>query len=602
MIGPAPYPNRDEQETLAIDTFKILVDHRQVKLDIRERDKYPNIDGYIEIVNEARQVIGKLEAQVRKLPDNCGTSPKLACPLSLIDYAKVTTIPVLFVGVDVKQKKAYWMPVSEDLVCDKDKRDGQQTITVTFHPGRTVEEKETRYVIEWLRIAEDYQMKLREYDKLVVTLTQLLKSSTLTPASPASPGFREIHEFLDELNAMLDGPFSLVKRRFYPGCWKVGLAYRDFSSRSVTYALFPIRPEENSAQIKTIDATQDLLSIKGLRAYFVENPIETRPKQHAVEVIQESMGQILKGQLLDHKGSDVLAREFMFAVTDRFTKQMGLEKKNTYTLSEIEYGFYGHLPIWVDETVQLMVRENRNGVKSPLQCLYRKPYFNPDMLSHQIKPEEMNTLDELVKARIRRHDPVPKIPIGYERLPLGFFEEYHSYLISSGATEIHRLYDPPDYSRMPKGGPIWGVYSEESIERNLKTFFDNFPSVYFSIVEQNLPLLKDRLAPFDGATLVVAVFQIKDERLGLSLYYLEHEGDHDLRIELLEKSQRKDVLRMLDTIRPGPDKLELNGKTYTLSAVVSMFPRFIYDDLPTLTFVYDELKGALRKYFDVVVR
>ena len=43
------------------------------------------------------------------------------------------------------------------------------------------------------------------------------------------------------------------------------------------------------------------------------------------------------------------------------------------------------------------------------------------------------------------------------------------------------------------------------------------------------------------------------------------------------------------------------SSTIGLTSLI-MFPRFIYDDLPMLTFVYDELKGALRKYLDVVVR
>jgi hypothetical protein len=83
-------------------------------------------------------------------------------------------------------------------------------------------------------------------------------------------------------------------------------------------------------------------------------------------------------------------------------------------------------------------------------------------------------------------------------------------LISSGVTEIQRVYDPPDYSRMPHGGFIWEAYSKESVERNLNTFFSRFPSAYFPIVEQNFPLLKDRLAPFNGATRVIVVFDVKD--------------------------------------------------------------------------------------------
>jgi hypothetical protein len=106
-IRPAPYSNTDEQETLAVDIFKGIVDHKQVKLDVKERDKYPNIDGYIEIVDEKRLPIGKLEVQIRKLPEYHGATPKLQCPTSLFAYSRITNNPVLLVGVDVSQRKAF---------------------------------------------------------------------------------------------------------------------------------------------------------------------------------------------------------------------------------------------------------------------------------------------------------------------------------------------------------------------------------------------------------------------------------------------------------------------------------------------------------------
>jgi hypothetical protein len=68
-VRATPYSSTDKQETLAIDTFRYLVDHEKVKLDLKERDKYPNIDGNVEIVDENRRPIAKLEVQIKKLPD-----------------------------------------------------------------------------------------------------------------------------------------------------------------------------------------------------------------------------------------------------------------------------------------------------------------------------------------------------------------------------------------------------------------------------------------------------------------------------------------------------------------------------------------------------
>jgi len=64
---PAAYTTTDTEETMAVDIFKNLTDHKKVKLDVKERDKYPNIDGYIELVDDLRVPISKLEVQIKKL-------------------------------------------------------------------------------------------------------------------------------------------------------------------------------------------------------------------------------------------------------------------------------------------------------------------------------------------------------------------------------------------------------------------------------------------------------------------------------------------------------------------------------------------------------
>ena len=601
MVLPKRYPPRTPGEIQAINTFKALLDPHQVIAHIEELTTVPDIDGQLTVLNDKLAPIAKLDVQVKKLPDNYGSSPKLQIDVSIFGYASITTSnPVLLIGVDIHEKKAYWYHVPMNV----NPPSGQETVMIRFPLTQVIDGTDTRYAAEWFAMSQEHHRKLIEYDKLVETLAQLSKRSTLTTASVSSPGFPKIHEFLDALNSLLDEPFAVVKRRFYPGCWKVGLAYRDYSTTSVTYVLYPIRPEENQAQIKTIDTAQNLLSIRGLRGYFDENPISDRPKQHAIEVIERSMKQILNGKLLDHKGSEVLAREFMFAITDRFGEQMGLEKKDTYALTEIENAFYGHLPIWVHEAVELMVRENRNGVKSPIDCLYRKPYFNPEMLRSQITPEEMKVLDERVMTRLERHDQIPKIPIGSERIPLGFFEEYHSFLASNGVTTIHRLYKPRDYARAAQhGGHISELYSTDDLERNLKIFFDNLVPTYSAILNQNFPLLKDNLPLFHGATRVVVVLDKSPTALHggdwpITIYNLKLASESSTRIDLCEKSECEDLVTKLELGR-SRKSVELDNRIYEYTD----FPErsqgldFIYADLPMFGFIYEELQSDFNSYF-----
>jgi len=596
LVLPRPYPARTPEEIQAITTIKALLDLHQVIPHIEELSTVPDVDGHFDLLNDDLRPIAKLDVQVKKLPDDYGPSPKLQIPLSIFGYAALTTCnPMILLGVDVCQKKAYWYHVPMNV----NPPSGQQTVTIHFPLTQVIDGKDTKYVIEWITIAHEHHRKLMGYDKLVETLERLSKASTFTTASENSPGFPKIHEFLDELNSLLDGPFAVVKRRFYPGCWKVGFAYRDFSSRSIVYTLYPIRPDENDAQIKAIDTSENLYTIPGVRAYFQENPINTQPRLHALEVIEDSMKEILKTKLLDHKGNDALATEFMFAIIDRFREQMGLEKKDVYSLSEIETGFYTHLPIWTQEAVEFVVRKSGNRVRSPVDLLYRNPYFNPDLLSHQIMPEEMKRVEERVAIRIERHETIPKILIGYENLPLGFFEEYRASLLSNGVTEIHRLYNPPDYSRIPQGGYLWDAYSPESIRRNLEALFTNVPPAYATIVEHNFPQLKQTLLPLRGATRAIVVFDAKDQTgstPSIAFYYLRCKDENSLHIEILGMDQDRDLEnKLVHAFRDG--NIELDGKRYECVAESSRIMRFRYDELPLLDFIYEELKAAFSGYF-----
>jgi hypothetical protein len=600
MTKPAPYSSTSIKETIAITTLRSLIDANRVFLHIRELDRIPDVDGDLDILDEEHRPIGKCEVQVKKLPDDYASTPKLQVPLSVFGYASTSTNnPVILIGVDIVQKKAYWYHVPKDA----NLKSGQQTITIPFPLTQLIDGKNVGYIAEWLKISREIQKKVREYSNLEYSNSKLAPAyARLSKIVNAAGGvtkaeFREIHTFLDSLNSFLDGPFSLVKRRFYPNAWKVGFAYHDYDDSSVSYTIYPISFELNDVQIKEIDTSlrDELVALNGMTAISNENPIKSRSWEHALEIMERRIEQLTKFRLLDHKGSEFLAREFIVAFVDEFAELMGLQNKDSYTLAEIWDGFYRHLPIWVEETVKLFVRVGRNGIQKPADCYYGKPYFEPGILSHQLLPNEVDEVENLVVQRVKTKDAIPVIALGSEQFPFGLFVEFHSFLAGRGVIEVPRLYKPPDYSKVPNGGWIWEPYSSDDVETNLRTLFDALPSVYATIVDHNFPELKSQLLPFDGANLVIAVFQIKDERPSLDLYYLKHGSDSDLRVEMVEIGQSKEALATLDTTS---HKLERDGRTYTLIASASIFPRFIYDDLPMLTFVYDELRDALKKYFD----
>jgi hypothetical protein len=67
-LRPAGYSSTDAAEVEAINVLRAALDPTRIKADLKERDKHPNTDGYLELVDDHGIPVGKLEVQVRKIP------------------------------------------------------------------------------------------------------------------------------------------------------------------------------------------------------------------------------------------------------------------------------------------------------------------------------------------------------------------------------------------------------------------------------------------------------------------------------------------------------------------------------------------------------
>ena len=80
-----------------------MLNLKLIKPDLRKRDKFPNNDGLVELVTEDQTPIGKIDVQIRKIRSS---ELKSRCDSSLVAYSQITTLPVLFIGVDTESKRA----------------------------------------------------------------------------------------------------------------------------------------------------------------------------------------------------------------------------------------------------------------------------------------------------------------------------------------------------------------------------------------------------------------------------------------------------------------------------------------------------------------
>jgi len=545
----ASYSTTDEGETLAVTILRSLLDHAKVRFNFEERDKGPNTDGYVELVDEFRAPISKLEVQIRKIHDD---KRRIQCPLTLISYSETICNPVLLIGVDTKQKKAYWVHVSANLIAGLAIRSKQKTKVITFPIENVIDGKNKGYIKKWKKIHEGYARAIREYPNVKSELLELLKKSN--PALGVNrQGFRNIHLFLDRINTLLDGEFLVVKRVLYPNTWKLGLAYSRYEDNSVSYSLYPISFETNDVQIKEADSALWEKLWKqgiGIRGHNLENPIKVRPRKYAVEIVESKTLRLLKGRSLSHAGNEFLARESIFAFINRYFQSLGLEVKDKYSVGEIEKAFGRFLP------------------------MITNPYTRANA----------------------------EISMGHYRFRFGVFQEFLSFLKSNAFEETSRVYVKKDYSRLQNGGLVYHLYSPEAIETNLRIFFDNLNAVYKSIVSVNFPRIADELPLYANASRVIVFFDAKEKYESfrdaprIDSFYLKREDQHDLEIKVYKTEERK----RFNSLSPdswGKD-IEIDSKKYTLVSWNRGILDFIYDEFPMFHFVYNILERNLKHYFN----
>ena len=593
----------DERSTTLIKY--ILATHGRVMTQLYSNDKWPNIDGFLEVQDRNRNLVGRLFVQAKTLPPN--HKNKFRCPISFFSSCEID--PILLFGVDNQNKKVYWRYFDSQIIKNIDFKNNKYSKTITFDSNNFFDENTSDYIGEWEEIIKNNRFKFQNYDELSNAYMIILQSSNAA-LGKVNNDFVRIHDFLDTFNGLLDREFSIAKTLFYPRTWNIGIAYYEYKPSKLSYALYPIYLDKNDVQIKEVDKDlQDKIQKEGLEftVHFVENPIETRPKEYAKEIIQSKVFKLLENKLLSHAGNDFLAREFIFAFVDKFHVQLGLTKKDTYTIREIEKAFYQYLPLWVEEAANFMVSVKRNGKNKLTDCLTvdmlrgGQPYFDPDSMIRQIMEDELKDIEDKVKARMKdKKVKNPNWPIGNQKLPRDVFVELFTYLKNT-EDEITRPYNPKNFHRL-KNSMVWEVFSKKDAEQNLKTFFENLPSVYKTILGNNFPILKNELSLFSKADKIIVTFAVKDEyksfqdRPSYKMFYLKSENENVERSIVVLTNKQTEEFNNVDWEKR---EIDYQKNKYKVVSIRSSVLDFIYEDTPMLDFVYHLLDDRLKEFFKI---
>lgn len=582
----------NDQHAIGLLSSILASTHRAMP-DLKANDKWPNIDGLIEVTDTDGHPIGILKVQVKKLTKQRAKSKSFYFGRKddkFLDYCLESNdwIPILLIGVDVEREKAYWLHIDHDYL---EANSGNRTIK--FTDSQVIEKSIQQYVIDWEKLLDLYSSKSKFFDEYKQAYSIL--ADVITPALGRSDKrFVPIHRFLDHTNNLLDYLFPIVKRLYYPGSWKLGFAMYKFTDKELMYSMYPIAEDRNDIQIKEVDKQlRNLLRNQGLGfSMHYSNPILENPERYAERQIREKVYTILENQALNHSGNELLAKEYVYAFLDKFHVQLGLGESDSYKIEDIEYGFYKYLPIWIEECYSLLISKTRNNVHERVN---RYGYFSMDILS-EIIGDELEVVTSKVNERIA-NGPEPKfmqISAGNE-LRVGVFRDFLGYLKQQDET-VSRPYKKKDYQR--GGGFLHGTLTESDAKHNLEIIFEHYRATYENIIANNFPQMNTELSLFRNYDKILYYFDLSDENANRGHTYNIHklrarakDIENEVRIVDQTTSDRLSAERFVNK------SIEFEDQTYDSYNSPSHLD-FLYQSTPLLNLIYSSLEDSVRSYFN----
>lgn len=287
-VNPASHCKNNFRDEEAISIVQYVIgkngnDSVITKLD--SIDKWPNIDGYIEL-QKNNVLVGKVEVQVKTLPNDI--KYKFPCPVSFLAYIdKVSINPVILLLVDTKIDRVYWCHLSEELVRNMDYKKNEKSYTIRFNKHDYFDINNNDYIERWIEISDEYKTRVRNYNQLL-TINNLLRDNQNEAIGMANTMFVKIHLFIDKVNEYMDTFFKNIRDVYFNKVWKIGIVICRFDENNLEYALYPIYYDHNDVQIKFINKKTFLeISKLGipLNLHISSNPLIEDPLKFILPLV-----------------------------------------------------------------------------------------------------------------------------------------------------------------------------------------------------------------------------------------------------------------------------------------------------------------------------
>lgn len=575
---PKGYPLTDIKENESINYLKYRLDPKYIKHDIKQRDKQPNTDGYIEIVNDSQFPIGKIEVQVKTLGDG---NDRFPCPTELISYSKLTTLPFVLICVDAKNEKIYWKHLKEELIAGKE---NQESVTLTFSSDEMVG-PDLLYIQKWTALSNEYKNKLQHYKLLKNELNLLKKRSTpFTCLNRAD--LLELQTYIDELNYLIDREFSVVKKYIFHDTWKIGILLHSYKNENVFFSLFSIENGSSEPLVQYLDMNDSSSFHReryGFLAQYGPNFFTSgEAKKNAQKFVYERFKDLIKNKVLSIR-VEYLCIEIIFKYLEELSFCLGLEQKESFSIEEVTYAFEIYLPYWCHFALKLInYPEYLN-------------YVDPRVINALLLPSDKAKLHKNIPERIYSKDPIDNFTIHSIYLNFSYLFKAIDYLKELGFKEVPMIYKRKklDLIKDKSAYMAHEAYEENAIYHNIKTIFSNFIEVYYEFIrENNLPSSKYNY--FNKYSKIILVYSFNERGVGITLYYIDKNKGKNSKCKFEIHKENSKI-----SVEYKESTLSVEGKTYKFNKSESFTGNFLLGRNPMLNLIYKYLHEESTSIFDI---
>lgn len=571
-MKPKPYSNTDTAEIDSINILRGKVDSHYIKFDLKERDKFPNIDGYAEIVSIEQTPIGKLELQIKTIRNE---DQNYYIDGSLFAYSETTTLPVILILVNRTTHSVYWIRISGNIGSST----RRNNVKIKIEDLDTIDEKSS-YIQKWISIVEDYKKRIKEHP----ILQELLEANQFTkPLMELSKDkLKYLQNYVDYLNSMLDKEYKIVKDVIFPGIWKVGIAVSKFDS-SLAYGLFGIKYGESDLLIKSLDNTKFNFHQSGnIRTLNFTSNIPEDPSELAKSRIHSFVKDFIEAKAFPVVLKE-FANEYVFAVVNKYYFAFGFkEEQDFYKLSEIKIGFENYFFQWIYFASKKINYPNHLN------------YLDINLIYHFIDKKNKNVINEYIK-KSKAH--IPPYIFKTEDFTIPQLLESIEILQRESIDCVKRITAKPNFSLSKDKQPYWAwdAYTEDEIRIKIK---DEYVQAYNLFEEYltrtGLPINYANLPETNTSLLIVPLINIDNSNpyVGVNYLWLETENDNIFSkyqyIELDEATLQK-------SLEPK-SKLEINGSQYPVKASGWSINIPIFEMMPFREFIFEKLKELVNNH------